>query len=628
MDKLTLENLDYYKLKELIKSYCVSGLGKNLIDKIEPIFNLKVVKQRLKETTEGRNLLNASYHLPLEGIFNVIPLIDKIEKGLILEPEELYSISNFLRGSRKVKIFLKDKEAYAETLCEYGKNITELYYLEEEINISIRGNSVDTNASKELKRIRRHIEICEGKIKEKLEKFLKNSANKEYIQDNFISQRNGKYTIPIKASYKNNVGGVIIETSANGKTVFIEPASVSKYTAELAVFKAEEAVEEYRILSTLTDMIYQRLKEIKINIDVIAQYDMIWAKAKYSNAINGIEPKINIHGYTKIVEGKYPLITYAVPLNFEIGKNYRTLIITGPNAGGKTVVLKNVGLLTLAVQSGFHIPAKEGTEISLFENIFVDIGDNQSIENALSTFSSHVSNLARIIKNSNKSTLLLFDEIGSGTEPGEGAALAIAILEELYLKGCITVATTHYGEIKEFSMKHPDFENAAMEFEKDSLAPLYKLSIGKSGKSNALYISRKMGIPESILDKAKKYMSNKEYNYSLIKESKKIKEKINEGKIPIYEFKKGDKVKLLDKNDFALVYNGINEYNNLIVLYKGEYLTINIKRVELDLKAEDLYPEGYNLDELFVSYKERKLEKDIQRGSKKALRKIKKELIK
>lgn len=549
MDKLTLENLDYYKLKEIVKGYCVSGLGKRLIDKIEPIYNLKIVKQRLKETTEGRNLLNSSYHLPLEGIFNITPLIDKIEKGIILEPEELYSISNFLRGSRKVKNFIKDKEGYAETLCQYGNNITELPYIEEEINISIKGSKVASNASKELKKIRRHIEICEGRIKEKLEKFIKNSANKEYLQDSFISQRNGKYTIPIKSSYKNHVNGIIIETSQNGKTVFIEPASVSKHTAELAILKAEEAVEEYRILATLTDMIYEKLKEMKMNIEVIAEYDMIWAKAKYSNAISGIEPKINIHGYTKVVQGKYPLISNAVPLDFEIGENYRTLIITGPNAGGKTVVLKNVGLLTLAVQSGFHIPAKEGTEIALFENIFV-------------------------------------------------------------------------------SMNHPDFENAAMEFEKDTLDPLYKLSIGKSGKSNALYISRKMGIPEAILNKARKYMSNKEYDYSLIKESKKTKEKIVEEKIDRYEFQKGDKVKLLDKIDFALVYKETDEFNNLEVLYKGEYVLVNAKRVELDLRAEDLYPEGYDLDQLFINYNERKLEKDIKRGSKKALRKIRKEFMK
>lgn len=214
----------------------------------------------------------------------------------------------------------------------------------------------------------------------------------------------------------------------------MEPDTISRYTSELATLKIEESIEEYKILGMLTEMLNERIRDLKINIEVIAEYDMIWAKAKYSNDISGIKPKLNNYGYIKIVDGKYPLIKNGVPLNFEVGKGYRTLIITGPNAGGKTVVLKTVGILTLAVQSGFHIAAKEGTEISVFDKIFVDIGDNQSIENALSTFSSHVKNLAEIIKQSTKSTLLLFDEIGSGTEPNEGAALAIAILEELYLR--------------------------------------------------------------------------------------------------------------------------------------------------------------------------------------------------
>lgn len=284
-----------------------------------------------------------------------------------------------------------------------------------------------------------------------IEKFIKNPSNKEALQEFFVSERNGKFTVPIKASYKNRVDGTIIETSSKGNTVFIEPNVVSKYSSELISLKAEESIEEYKILAEITEMIYGKLKEIKINIEVIAEYDMIMAKAKYSKEIGGIKPKLNEVQYIKIVNGIYPLIKNPVPLNFEIGKSYRSLIITGPNAGGKTVVLKTVGLLTLAVQSGFHIEADEGTEIAIFNKIFVDIGDDQSIENALSTFSSHVKNLSEIIKESNKNTLLLFDEIGSGTEPNEGAALAISILEELYKKGCITIASTHYGEIKNFS---------------------------------------------------------------------------------------------------------------------------------------------------------------------------------
>ena len=562
------------------------------------------------------------------GIFNVLPYIDKIEKGSSLDPEDLAIMSDFLRGCRKVKSFIKDKEGYAPTLSSYGESITDLSFIEEEINRCIRGSIVDSNSSRELKKIRRGIDECENKIKEKLDRFLKNSENKQYIQEFFISKRNGRYTIPIKASYKNYVQGTIIESSSKGTTVFMEPSTVSKYTSELAILKAEESVEEYKILGMLTELINEKIREVKINIEVIAEYDMIWAKAKYSNDIDGIKPELNEHGYIKIVNGKYPLIKNPVPLNFEIGDDYRTLIITGPNAGGKTVVLKTVGILTLAVQSGFHIPAEEGTEISVFNKIFVDIGDNQSIENALSTFSSHVKNLAGIIKESSKSTLLLFDEIGSGTEPNEGAALAIAILEELYHKGCITIATTHYGEIKNFSQEHTDFENAAMEFKKDTLEPLYKLHIGKSGDSNALYISKKMGISDSIIERTRKYIETKKYNYDVINSSKVIKKKEEVEEVNLkYNYCMGDKVLLLDNNESAIVYKELDELNNLTVFYKKEFIKVNYKRVKLELTASELYPEGYDLNQIFISYKERKLEHDIIRGSKKALKKVRKSTI-
>ncbi|APQ95412.1 endonuclease MutS2 [Clostridium botulinum] len=628
MNKAALEKLHYYELKETIKEYCVSGLGKRLIDKLEPSSNIKIVNQRLDETSEGRRLLDVSYNIPLEGIFNILPLIEKVEKGASLEPTDLTMMSNFLRGCRKVKLFIKDKEGYAPTLSAYGENICDLSYIEEEINRSIRGSVVDSNASKELKKIRRNIDICESRIKEKLDKFLRNSANKEYIQEFFVSQRDGKHTIAIKAAHKNKVQGTIVETSSKGTTVFMEPNVISKHTSELAVLKAEESVEEYKILATLTEMLFERIKDLKVNVDVISEYDMIWAKAKYSKVINGIKPKLNDYGYIKIIKGKYPLIKDSIPLDFEIGKDYRGLIITGPNAGGKTIVLKTIGLLTLAIQSGFHIEAEEGTEFSVFKKLFVDIGDNQSVENALSTFSSHVKNLAEIIKESTKSTLLLFDEIGSGTEPNEGSALAIAILEELYHKGSITISTTHYGEIKNFSKEHPDFENAAMEFEKETLEPLYKLSIGKVGDSNALYISKKMGLYDSIIDRARKYMDTKSYNYNLIEDSKIIKNKELQAEEDFYEYSVGDKVILLENNESAIVYKERDRLNNVTILYNKEFIDVNYKRIKLELKASELYPEGYDLNQLFISYKERKLEKDIKRGSKKALKRIKKETLK
>ena len=625
MNSITFEKLSYNDLKEIVKGYCVSGLGRNLIDNLKPSSNINTVKKRLDETTEGRKLLDLSYHIPLDGIFNIVPLVDNVEKGLVLEPSDLIMISDFFRGCRRIKKFMSDKSAYAEILSSYSQNITDLYYIEEEINSSIKGAIVDSNAIKELKKIRRRIDICEEKIRERLDKFLKSSTNKKYIQEFFISKRKGRYTIPIKASYKNYVDGNVIEISSKGITAFIEPSTIAKYTSELEGLKVEETIEVYRILSVLTEKVFEKLREIRLNIEVISEYDMIFAKAKYSYTIGGMSPKLNNKGYIKIINGKYPMIKNSIPLNFEVGDLYRGLIITGPNAGGKTVVLKTVGLLTLAVQSGFHIAVDDGSEMSIFENIFVDIGDNQSIENSLSTFSSHVKNLGKIIKESNNSSLLLFDEIGSGTEPNEGAALAISILEELYHKGAIIIASTHYGEIKDFSKKHPHFENAAMEFKKDTLEPLYKLSIGKSGASNALYISRKMGIPDKIIERTKSYLEKKDYNYTLIRDSKVKKEKntvINEKQ---YDYSVGDRIIILETKEKAIVYKEKDNFNNLVIFYNGEFREINSKRIKLDLKATELYPEDYDLNQLFVSYKERKLEHDIERGSKKALKKLKKE---
>ncbi|TKH62333.1 endonuclease MutS2 [Bacillus cereus] len=630
MNTMTFEKLQYNELKDIVKSYCVSGLGKELLNKLEPSTSIKVVRNRLNETTEARAILDAEGHVPFFGISNIASTIQKLEKGMILDPEELVSVSDFLRGCRKIKKFMLDKEFFAPVLASYANSMTEYKSIEEEINFSIKGNSIDVAASKELKRIRNNIDSVDGKIKERLTKFLNSSSNKKFIQEFFISKKDDRYTIPIKSSYKNQVAGSIIEASAKGSTVFIEPHTVTKLNAELAGLKAEEAVEEYQILATLSGMVLENIYSIKINMELISQYDMVFAKAKFSKSINGIEPKLNDHGYIHLVNCKHPLLTgQVVPLNFKIGQEYRSLIITGPNAGGKTIVLKTIGLLTLATMSGLHIAGDKGTEIAIFENVFVDIGDNQSIENALSTFSSHMKNLSEIMSMSNNNTLLLFDEIGSGTEPNEGAALAISILEELYLTGCITVASTHYGEIKRFSEMHDDFMNAAMQFNSETLEPLYKLVIGKSGESNALWIANKMSVKEHVLKRAKEYMGNKEYALEKVNESKIRKPKFVQEKREFhYEYKIGDRVNLLDYDDFGIIYKEKDNFYNVVVYYNGEFVEVNVKRITLEVAAKELYPEGYDLNTLFVDYKERKMQHDIERGSKKALRKIQKEIRK
>ena len=625
---MTFEKLQYNELKGIVKSYCVSGLGKKMLDKLRPSSDIKVVKNRLNETTEARAILDAVDHVPFFGVSNIEHILQNLEKGMILDPSELVSVSDFLRGCRKIKKFMLDKAFFAPVIASYANSMSEFKNVEEEVDYSIKGNRVDSAASKELRRIRRSIESVEEKIKERLNKFLNSSTNKKYIQETFISKKGDRYTIPIKASYKNQVPGTIIEVSSKGSTVFIEPDIVTKLNGELASLQAEEAIEEYQILAALSGMILENMYEIKINLELISQYDMVFAKAKFSKHIGGVEPRLNDYGYIKLVHCKHPLLSgEVVPLDFEIGENYRSLIVTGPNAGGKTIVLKTIGLLTLATMSGFHINADKQTEISVFENIFVDIGDNQSIENALSTFSSHMKNLSEIMMGSNNHTLLLFDEIGSGTEPNEGAALAISVLEEFYHMGCITVATTHYGEIKRFSEMHHDFMNAAMQFNSETLEPKYKLMIGKSGESNALWISKKMNIRESVLQRAKDYMENKDYRLESVVESKKRKPKIDkETTKEKYEYKKGDRVNLLDHDDFGIVYEGIDNFYNVVVFYKGEFMKVNVKRLSLELQAQELYPEGYDLETLFIDYNTRKMQHDIERGSKKALRKIQKEI--
>ena len=628
MNEMTFEKLEYNKLKEKVKDYCSSNLGIELLERLTPSTDIGVVENRLIETKEACALIGAEGKIPLIGIDQIDVLLLRLSKGEILDPGNLMQIYDFLRGCRKVKEYMESNTFYAPTLATYANGIMIYKGIEEEIGRSISGNQVASTANKELGRIRDQIEKIEVKINEKLKSFLNNPGNKEVIQDSFISKRGNYYTIPIKASYKNQVSGTIVEISSKGTTVFMEPSIISKNNNELLMKKAEETMIEYQVLATLSGMVMEHIHSITTNKDIMAKYDLIFGKARYSLSIKGIKPKLNEVGKIKLVKAVHPLLPgTVVPLDFEIGKDYRGLIITGPNAGGKTMVLKTVGLLTLATLSGLFISAHEDTEIAVFNKVFVDIGDNQSSENALSTFSSHIKNIADIMRIANNNTLLLFDEIGSGTEPNEGAALAISILEEFYQMGCISVSTTHYGEIKRFSELHPDFINAAMQFNQETLEPIYKLLLGKSGESNALWISKRMNLRDKVVERAKKYMEDKDYQLTKVREEKVRKEKDHgHSREEEHQYKKGDKVFLIDYKDSALIYEEEDKYRNVIVFYQEKFLEINVKRVELEFPATELYPRDYDLDTLFTNFRSRKLEHDIRRGSKKALRKIQKEM--
>jgi len=622
MNQTTFEKLDYFKLKDQVRSFCVSSLGKKELDRLKPSSHLTTVKDRLKVTTEAKQLLDLMNSIAIAGTQEILSIVSKVEKDQVLTEDELYQLMIFLKSNKRFMNQLKDKEFVAPYLYSVSLGIIVKDELVSSIEAMIKDSKIINDATPNLRSIRRHLLINEEKINEGLNKFLNNSKNKTMIREFFIVKRNNRYTIPIKASYKKQITGTIIDSTA--KTAFIEPATVSKYVSKLEVLKIEEEMEMYKILAELTNLVYNHIEDIKLNLDTIGFLDLAFAKAKHSNFINGSEPKINTDGFISIKNAKHPLLEGdVVPLNCEVGSNYRSLIITGPNAGGKTVVLKSIGLLTMAVQSGFHIRCDDRTNLSLFDNIFVDIGDDQSMENALSTFSSHIKNMSECLKQTTKSTLLLFDEIGSGTEPSEGAALAIAILEDVYKRSAITVATTHYNDIKDYAKLHPDFETAAMQFDKETLEPKYKLIIGQTGESNALWISKKMGISDSILNQAKQYMQNKTYDLEVITPVKKrVTSLIDEVVYPEYEI--GDKVFVSTMQKSGIIYKKKDFQNHLEVFFDGEIISLHAKKLSLEVSAKELYPSGYNMDQIFISYKERKLDHDIKRGSKKALKKLQK----
>ncbi|CAD5896442.1 Endonuclease MutS2 [Carnobacterium maltaromaticum] len=629
MNLTTIEKIQFNQVKEQIERHCVSSLGKKRFKKLQLNAKPVVVTTRYNETEEARALLDAKLTMPFMGLSSIDVFMEQLEKGLLLEASSLIDVADFLRSGRMIRRFMEKHESLAPILTMYARSITEFTEIEDEIYFSIKNGQVADEASKELRRIRRLISEKESKIEERLSKFLKNKDNQKQIQEFFVSKKNERFTIPIKAAYKNQVAGTIIETSSKGTTVFIEPTAVTKLNDELAMLKVEESTEIYQILATLSGLILENLVLIQLNLETIAEYDMIFARGKYSRLIQGVTPKLNQRGYIHLVNAVHPLIeANAVPLNFTVGEDYRGLIITGPNAGGKTVVLKTVGLLALMTLLGIQLPADEGTEMGLFEGVFVDIGDSQSLENALSTFSSHIQNIADIMQVAPRNSLVLFDEIGSGTEPNEGAALAIAILEEFYQRGNIVVATTHYGEIKRYSEVHPDFINAAMAFDQATLTPLYQLLMGESGESNALWIAKKMNLKEHVIQQAQRYMENKDYSLTKapVPKNKTMIDSQTERAESVSLLKKGDRVLLLDYNENGLVFEDNPLRETVTVFYKNDYHEVVPKRLKLEVLATDLYPPDYDLSTLFTSYAERKLDHDITRGSKKALKKIQREI--
>ncbi|MHC5268975.1 endonuclease MutS2 [Enterococcus sp. LJL98] len=616
MNQTTLNKLQYNQIIEKIKEKAIGQYSQKLIEDWLPQTHLATVKKRQEETKEARLILDSHQHVPFMGLSRITVLMEQVKKGLILTPNDLIECSDFLRSSRLITTFFEKNQYQTPLLYTYSRYLPHLIEIEEAINQKIAHQKIMDTATTALAKIRRRKIEIQKEIQEKLIKFIRHGKNKEMIQEGIIVKKGEHYTIPIKASYKNKVAGMLIEESNRGQTVFIEPSAVSKLNEQLNGLKLEETMEEYQILAELTGYLAENEVVIEQAIETITVFDCIFARGKFSREIDGVTPMINKEERINIVHGRHPFLPgEAVPLNFTLGEDYRGLVITGANAGGKTVVLKTVGLLTLMAMLGLQVPAKEGTELAIFDQLFVDIGDQQNLENALSTFSGHLKNIGEMLPKIKRHTLVLFDEIGSGTEPNEGAALAIAIMEAMYHKGGIVVATTHYGEVKRFAQAHEDFVPAAMAFDQETLTPLYQLIVGEVGESQALWIAQKMSLSQEVLEKAQNYIDKAPFDTK--KQTFKQKKAIVEERTPLPLYQRGDRVELTATKQIGLVYQD-DEQETVTIYVEEQMIEVLRRRLKLLMPATELYPVDYDFAQLFTDFQSRKEERDLLRGSKKA----------
>ncbi len=514
-----ISKLEFNKVLENLSKYCSTNLGKELALNL-PIYNeVNIVKQKLSETEEAVNLIYKNSVPSFSDIQDIHIYLINLESSQSLTMKGLLDLNTIFICARNLKNYFSKDYIEKDDFPILEGLFSSLYTNEGVISkISssiIDENTIDDKASPELQKIRKKIRNLEQDIRSKLNSMIHSSSFSKYVQENLVTIRNDRFVIPIKEEYRSQVKGFVHDVSNAGSTLFIEPISIFELNNEINQLRLEEEVEIEKILQQLTSLFYPYIEEVKADVKVISTLDFIFAKAQYSKAISGITPAINIKKEIHLINARHPLIdkNKVVPISIELGKDFSTLLITGPNTGGKTVTLKTVGLLTCMACSGLNIPADEKSSIFVFEHIFADIGDDQSIADSLSTFSSHMTNIVDITKHANENSLILVDELGSGTDPVEGANLAISILDYFKTLGSLTIATTHYQELKKYAMTTSGFENASVEFDVETLSPTYKLLIGVPGKSNAFEISQKLGLDTSIIQKAKDLMSSNDITF-------------------------------------------------------------------------------------------------------------------
>lgn len=512
MNQKSLRVLEFDKIIEMLRKKVSSKLGLRYVDNLTPSNDFDEVKYRLQETSETQSILTKRGYVELGGIYDIEDKVKRASLGSSLDALSLLNIADTLRVSRNLKNSLASSEEFNYPII---KGMTNGLYTHKDIedsifNAIISEVEISDNASSTLREIRRRIVQKNQSIRSKLNSIISSSTYQKYLQDNIISLRGDRFVIPVKAEYRSNVSGIVHDQSSSGATLFIEPMSIVDMNNELRQLKLTEQEEIERILLELSNKVGEISEDLISNQEILGQIDFAFAKGKLSMSMKAVEPFLNEDKYINVKNGKHPLLDSktVVPNTVYLGREFDTLVITGPNTGGKTVTIKTVGLFSLMTQSGLHIPADYGSSMCVYDNIFADIGDEQSIEQSLSTFSSHMTNIVEILDSLTENSLVIFDELGAGTDPIEGAALAVAILEEVKSIGSSCIATTHYTEIKNYALTNEGIENAAVDFDIETLSPTYKLLIGVPGKSNAFSISKQLGLSEYVINKAKEFIDS------------------------------------------------------------------------------------------------------------------------
>lgn len=608
------EALGFNTILETLKEYALSEKAKQTFDRLTPFLQEDICVRKLAETTAARNLLDACGSPPVSSMNGLEELLILAENGAMLMPDQLTGIVRFAASCKRMTAYLSRGEAVDQTIAVYGRSLSALEELQQEIEQCVYEDKLHDEASTELRNIRRKMEHIETQIKEKLSHILQ--SRKQYLADGYITNRNGHYVLPVQRRFQNQFGGRVIEVSGKGSTVFMEPTSVAKQQAELDEAAIEEDGEIRRILYTLSALVADHAAAVRHNMEAMEVLDVLFAKAKLSASMNARAVAVGGERRLDIRQARHPLLPrdQCVPLDFYLDGKTSGVIITGPNTGGKTVAVKTVGLLSLMAQCGLHIPCEEGSYIAMQDGYWCDIGDSQNISQNLSTFSGHITNVIGILEQASPDSLVLLDELGSGTDPAEGMGIAIAVLEELRKRGCMFLVTTHYAQVKQYAEEAEQVQSARMAFDRQTLQPLYRLEMGKSGESCALHIARRLGLAPHLLERAHREVyggtgalrDNPVQTMPIPKSRLMRSAPVKQTTDVFLKFTMGDSVAILPEQETGIVYLPADDNGDVVVQVKGKKRKIRHNRLKLQVAAAELYPPDYDFSIIFDTVENRK----------------------